>query len=67
MKENQRKHAARYTISSINKKMFPMSLSDLKDITDLWIEHTLSLDAIDLRRMEYLANAQNARRQSEAS
>ncbi len=67
MKENQRKHAARYAISSINKKMFPMSLSDLKDITDLWIEHTLSLDAIDLRRMEYLANAQNARRQSEAS
>lgn len=67
MKENQRKHAARYAISSINKKMFPLSLADLKDITELWVEHTLSLDSIDLRRMEYLANAQNSRRQSEAS
>lgn len=61
MKENQRKHAARCAITKINKRMNPLSLQDLRDITDIWVDHTLSLDAIDLRRMEYLANAQTAR------
>jgi DSF synthase len=68
MKENQRKHAARCAISKVNKRMNPLSLQDLRDITDIWVDHTLSLDAIDLRRMEYLANAQTARlRATEAS
>ncbi|MDF2116058.1 crotonase/enoyl-CoA hydratase family protein [Roseiarcaceae bacterium H3SJ34-1] len=61
IKENQRKHAARCAITKINKRMNPLSLQDLRDITDIWVDHTLSLDPIDLRRMEYLANAQTAR------
>jgi DSF synthase len=61
IKENQRKHAARTAITKVNKMMNPLTLQDLRDVTDVWVDHTLSLDAIDLRRMEYLANAQTAR------
>ena len=64
MKDNQRKHAARCAITKISKKLNPLHLEDLRDITDIWVDHTLSLDAVDLRRMEYLANAQTARQRA---
>ena len=36
----------------------PLSLDELRDVTDIWAEHAMKLQETDLRNMERLAGAQ---------
>ena len=61
-----RKFAARQAIYQTRNRVNPLTLSELRDITDLWVKTAMRLTPADLRRMKHLQSAQ-ARRLQQAS
>jgi DSF synthase len=61
IKQNQRNQAARCAIYKARQMINPLSKTEMENITELWVEAALKLEACDLRRMERLAKAQNRR------
>ena len=61
--ENNRRHRLIHAVNRVRHRVNPISLRELRDVTDLWVETALLLDTSDLRRMERLVAAQrrNAR------
>ena len=55
-------HGMRHAMYKVRQRVNPVTLSELRDVTDIWVETMLSLDAGDLRRMEHLHLAQARRR-----
>jgi DSF synthase len=55
---NRRQHAVHQRIRDVNMRVNPLSLKELRDVTDIWAEHAIRLEEADLRKMERLANAQ---------
>jgi DSF synthase len=53
-----RKHGARQAIYRARQRANPLTLSELRDITDMWVETTMKLTEADLRRMSHLQSAQ---------
>ena len=57
-----RKHARRRrtleTLRAVDRRCEPVGRDELIDVTELWIERALELDALDLRKMERLAQSQ---------
>lgn len=49
---------SRLAISKLRQLTNPVTRQELIDITDLWVETAMTLDARDLRRMEHLVAAQ---------
>lgn len=45
----------------------PLSLEELRDVTDIWVETVLNLAPINLRKMEMLALAQDRLFEQKAS
>ncbi len=62
---DRRSHAVRHAIFKMRQRVNPITLSELRDVTDMWVETAMHLDASDLRRMEHLQHAQ-IRRQAKA-
>ena len=58
-------HTVRHAMYKVRQRVNPVTLAELRDVTDIWVETMLKLDPGDLRRMEHLQLAQ-ARRQSRA-
>jgi DSF synthase len=56
-----RKHAAHRAIFEIRQRVNPVSLQELRDVTDIWVDTALTLTEGDLRRMEKLTHAQRRR------
>lgn len=52
-------HAAAYKAA---RRLFPVTLDDLRDVADIWVDAALGLSAQDLRRMSHLIAAQDRAR-----
>lgn len=52
-------HAAAYRAA---RRLFPVTLDDLRDVADIWVDAALGLTAHDLRRMSHLVAAQDRAR-----
>jgi DSF synthase len=60
---DQRKHKARCGIYRARQRINPLTLEELRDVTDLWVETVINLPPADLRRMYHLKRAQARRLQ----
>lgn len=56
--QNRGQHTVHRRIRDVNMRVNPLSLEELRDVTDIWAEHAMQLEDTDLRKMERLANAQ---------
>ena len=63
--ESQRKFAGLMSVYAARRRVNPITLDEMMDIVDLWVDAALTLDDSMLRRMELLVRAQ--KRQLEAS
>lgn len=54
-------HSVREALYRVRQRVNPISLAELRDVTDIWVDTALKLTASDLRRMEHLRLAQNRR------
>ena len=55
---NRRHHAVHRRVREVGVRVNPLSLDELRDVTDIWAEHAMRLQETDLRNMERLASAQ---------
>jgi DSF synthase len=58
---DSRKYGARQAIYRARQRANPLTLSELRDIADIWVETAMSLTDADLRRMGHLQSAQARR------
>ena len=56
--DNRRQHRVHQSLRNVAMRINPLSLDELRDITDMWAEHAMHLQESDLRRMERLMGAQ---------
>jgi len=61
MEENIRRQPLLYAINRVRSRVAPITLEELREVTDIWVEMALSLEASDLRKMEIVAMAQMRR------
>jgi DSF synthase len=59
--ENKRRHTLLYAMNKVQNKVNMLTKSELQDVTEIWVDSVLKLDAQDLRRMELLISAQQRR------
>ncbi|MDF2812392.1 MAG: echA8 2 [Microvirga sp.] len=59
--ENARRHAVHHALSRIRRRVMPLTLEELKDVTDIWVETALQLSPMEQRRMQRLMIAQHRR------
>jgi DSF synthase len=57
--ENGKKHALLAAMGKVRRRIAPLTLQELRDVTDVWVETVLNLAPINLRKMEMLALAQD--------
>jgi DSF synthase len=60
---DQRKHKARCGVYRARQRINPLTLEELRDVADLWVETVINLSPADLRRMNHLKRAQARRLQ----
>jgi DSF synthase len=65
--QNRRHHAVHRRVREVGVRVTPLSLDELRDVTDIWAEHAMRLQETDLRNMERLAGAQLRRIQRVSS
>ena len=58
---NTRHHAVHRSIYQARRRLNPISLQELRDITDVWVEAAMQLTSPDLHRMERLMHLQAQR------
>jgi DSF synthase len=58
---DQRKYRPRCGIYRARQRINPLTLDELREVTDLWIETAMKLTPADLRRMKHLQTAQARR------
>lgn len=58
---NGKRHRLLTSMQAVRHRVNPLTIHELRDITDIWVENMMALGDSDLRRMERLANAQNRR------
>ncbi len=62
---DSRKYGARQAVYLARQRANPLTLSELRDITDIWVEAAMKLPDGDLRRMGHLQSAQVRRQRRE--
>lgn len=55
---DSRKYGARQAIYRARQRANPLTLSELRDIADIWVDTAMRLTDADLRRMDHLQSAQ---------
>lgn len=58
---NAKHHNVQRSIREVRNRVRPLTLDELKDVADIWVEHALTLEENDLRKMERLRAAQDRR------
>ncbi len=58
IEKNRRQHAVHRRIRDVHMRVNPLSLDELRDVTDIWAEHAMRLEESDLRKMERFSRAQ---------
>ena len=61
------RHNAHSAIYAARRRVAPVSLDELRDVTDLWVEAVMRLPEPDLRCMAHLAAAQDRNRRRVAA
>jgi DSF synthase len=56
------RHSAHSAIYQVRRRVNPVTLQELRDITDIWVETALRLSEQDLRKMSRIAAAQDRSR-----
>jgi DSF synthase len=64
---NMKRHALLGAMGKVRRCVAPLSLQELRDVTDIWVETVLHLAPINLRKMEMLALSQDRLFQQAAS
>lgn len=54
-----RRHGQVLAMNRVRNRVNPVPYSELKDVTDIWVDTAMALDASDLRRMQRLVSAQD--------
>jgi len=57
---------ANAALYQVRRRVDPVTLEELKDVADIWVESALRLDGQDLRRMKKITGAQEKARQRRA-
>ena len=57
--QNRSRHGLTHAHHKIRRRLNPLTLDELYDITEIWVEAAMGLSAADLRRMERLVKAQS--------
>jgi DSF synthase len=65
--ENSRRHGLLATLGKVRRRVAPLTLQELRDVTDLWVESVMALSPVNLRKMEMLALSQDRLFQQTAS
>jgi DSF synthase len=60
--KNERRHTAHRAIFQARQRINPVTLKEMMDITDLWVDTAMSLEETDLKKMARLVSAQDRRR-----
>lgn len=55
---HEKKQPMLLSMEKVRRRVNPVTLDELLDVTQIWVENSLRLGASDLRRMELLAGAQ---------
>jgi DSF synthase len=58
MEENNRRQPLLVAINRVRRRVAPITLEELREVTDIWVDMAMSLEASDLRKMEIVASAQ---------
>jgi DSF synthase len=61
---NQPRHHAQAAIYKARRRVSPVTLEELRDVTDIWVDTAMSLTERDLRRMQHLVSAQDRNRRA---
>jgi DSF synthase len=59
IEENSRRHGLLGAIGKVRRRVAPLTLGELRDITDIWVDSVMGLAPINLRKMEMLALSQD--------
>jgi len=54
-------HAVHRSIRAVRNRVMPLTLDELRDVADIWVDQALTLEETDLRKMERLCAAQDRR------
>ena len=57
--ENGKRHRLLGAVGKVRRRISPLTIEELRDITDIWVESVMSLAPINLRKMELLALSQD--------
>ena len=59
---NQSRHKAHSAAYEARRRVSPVSLAELREVCDVWVDTAMALTPSDLRRMMHLVSAQDRRR-----
>ena len=65
--ENGKRHRLLGAVGQVRRRISPLELQELRDITDIWVESVMGLAPINLRKMEMLGLSQDRLFQQNAS
>ena len=58
VKRNQRRHSVLHALNKVRRKVHPLTLEELRAVTEIWVDTAMALDESELRKMEILRTAQ---------
>jgi len=62
---NQSRRHAHAAIYKARRRVSPVTLEELRDVTDIWVDTAMALSERDLRRMQHLVSAQDRSRRAQ--
>ena len=65
--ENGKRHRLLGAVGQVRRRIAPLEMQELRDITDIWVDSVMSLAPINLRKMEMLGLSQDRLFQQSAS
>jgi DSF synthase len=65
--KNRLRHSAHSAMYEVRRRVNPVTLEELHDVVDIWVEAALRLSEQDLRKMSRIASAQDRSRQRRLS
>jgi DSF synthase len=63
VKDNLKRHSLLYAINRVKRRVDAMTLAELRDVTDIWVDTAMALNPSELRKMDMLLHAQMRRLQ----
>ena len=61
--KNRLRHSAHSAMYEVRRRVNPVTLQELRDVVDIWVETALRLSEQDLRKMSRIASAQDRSRE----